>query len=321
MILTLTCSWLTVLAVTTAYKFPNTDGPHKPSRKLQLRDEDDPRFSMEVTMSDTKLPATAVYMNAVELAAQYARMDFLGRATQRRGVVLPQFPQVEIAIIPAPPARSVEVRLIIYTIYGLILDMAYGKNFNESEVEVKWENEVKAYIYFTPPVDNSPVANDDIMDLDSHLPADAPLLRQTNSTTTPPANVAFDWSPIYKPNGELLHPEDVFLVVLGAIKVLAPHPETEKVPGPFHTGSDVVDANIQIYLQNRRVSRPTPPFFRYCHVLEAVRRIPGWQLERRRFAEFFCSIEVNRRPLGVLLLEKGTFIPPLKEGNGNLSIA
>ena len=49
-------------------------------------------------------------------------------------------------------------------------------------------------------------------------------------------------------------------------------------------------------------------------MLEAVRRIPGWQLARRRFAEFFCSVEVGGRSVGVILMEKGPFDPRREEG-------
>ncbi|KAL8799891.1 MAG: hypothetical protein Q9182_005548 [Xanthomendoza sp. 2 TL-2023] len=283
--------------------------------------EDDPRFSMETTVSDTKLSPTAVYMNTVELAAQYAQMDYSGRVPQRRGVVLPQYPQIEIAVIPAPPARSVEIRLILYTLYETILDMVYTNGFNETEVEVKWNNQVKAYIYFTPPLDQSSGANDPILDHVLQLPANAAMLPKTNGTTALSPNTAFDWKPVYKPDGNILRVETVFLLSLAAIKSLAPYAGTEKVAGPFHIDSGTVSANIQVYPQDRRNPRPAPPFLRYMHVIEALRRLPGWQLERRRFGEFFCSIQVTRRDVGVLLMMKGPFVPQSQEGNWNVSIS
>ncbi|KAI4231416.1 MAG: hypothetical protein L6R40_007738 [Gallowayella cf. fulva] len=290
------------------------------SHTAQVNDDDDPRFSMELTMSETKLPPTAVLMNSVELAARYCGMDYLGRVPQRHGIVLPQFPQIEIAVIPAPPASSVEVRLVLYTIYATILDMVYGNQFNESEAEVRWENRVKAHVYFTRPMDDRPGgASDRSMDLIIPASGNTTALPAMANNTNQPLDAVFDWAPLYKPGGVILYPNDVFILALGALKVIAPYSVTEKVGGPFHVGSEIVDANLQVWLQNRRMPRPSPPFLRYGHILEAVRRIPGWQLHRHRFAEFFCTIDVGRRAVGVVLLESGPFVPQLTRGGGNAS--
>ncbi|KAL8764864.1 MAG: hypothetical protein Q9209_007848 [Squamulea sp. 1 TL-2023] len=290
------------------------NGPYVPMHKPQLGD-DDARFSMHVSMSDTKLPPTPVLMNAVELCARYTEMNFLGRAPLRRGIVLPRFPQIEIAVLPAPPARSVEVRLLVYAIYSIIVDMIYDHSFYECEAEVSWENSVKAHVYFTLPVDHVPSSNGQIRNIEPSMPANAAIAQQSTDITEPLTS-SFEWQATYKPGGLNISPNDVFMLAFGAMKVIAPNPITDKVPGAFHVSSDFVDANLQVWLQNRRIPRPTPPFLRFTHVLEAVRRIPGWELERRRFAEFFCSVESNGRPLGLIMMEKGAFQP----GNGgNLS--
>ncbi|KAL8786757.1 MAG: hypothetical protein Q9213_002578 [Squamulea squamosa] len=301
----------------TAQQSRFANGPFKPIFASQLGD-DDPRFSMRTSMSNTKLPPTPVLMNAVELSARYAEMDYLGRAPLRRGIVLPQFPQIEIAVLPAPPATTVEVRIIVCAIYSVIVEMIYGNKFYESEVEVSWENRVKAHLYFTLPLDAVLGSSDQIDDVESSVPANTDVAHQMTNNTTQPLDTTFDWKAIYKPDGLNLRPNDVFMLALGAIKVIAPKSMTERVPGPFHVGSEVVDANLQVWLHNRRIPRPTPPFFRFTHVLEAVRRIPGWELERRRFAEFFSSVEVNGQPVGLILMEKGAFQP---ENGGDLSIS
>lgn len=306
-------------AIAQAFPFGN-DSTIEPS-KLWLGDDDDPRFSMRVIMSDTTLPPTPLLMNAVELSARYAEMDYLGRTTQRSGIVLPQFPQVEIAVLPAPHSRSIEVRLIIYTIYATMLEMIFFKRFNECEVEINWEGRIKGYLYFTPPGNAAFRPSLQPQNPNASTPNRTPHLPNQQLNSTPqPDNANFAWAPIYKPNGENIAPNDVFLLALGAIKVVAPFPTTEKVPGPFHIGSEGVNANLQIIMQHGRMPRPVPPFFRYSHVLEAVRRIPGWQLARRRFAEFFCSVEVGGRSVGVLLMEKGPF-DPRREEEGSLSAA
>lgn len=297
-----------------------THGPLSPSSKLRLAEEDDPRFSMNVDVSDTSLPPTAVLMNAVELAAQYAEMEYLSRVPQRHGIVLQEFPQVEIAIVPARPARTVEVRLIMYTIYGAILEMKFGRGFRECEIEVLWENQIKAYVYFTRPMDDtssSPTGR-----FKENLPRlprnpSAPESKPTNLTSSS-VNTVFDWTPVYEPRGQNIPPFEVFLLALGAIKVVATYSTTTRVGEPLHIGSELVNANFQVWPEMRR----SVGNLRYGHVLEAARRIPGWQLARHRFAEFFCGIEANRRPLGVVLIQKGQYVPALaSKGGNNVSVS
>ncbi|KAI4088314.1 MAG: hypothetical protein LQ339_008729 [Xanthoria mediterranea] len=295
-----------------------THGLLPPSSKLRLTEEDDPRFSMNVDMSATSLPPTAVLMNAVELAAQYAGMEYLARVPQRHGIVLAQFPQVEIAIVPARPARTVEVRLIMYTIYGAILEMKFGRGFHECEIEVLWENQIKAYVYFTPPTNDksSPTGRfkENVSRLSRNL--SAPESKPTNLTSSS-VNTVFDWTPVYEPRGQNIPPFEVFLLALGAIKVVAVLSTTTRVGEPLHIGSELLNANFQVWPEMRR----SVGQMRYGHVLEAARRIPGWQLARHRFAEFFAGIEANRRPLGVVLIQKGQYVPVWGSKGGNVSVS
>ncbi|KAI4275305.1 MAG: hypothetical protein LQ337_003331 [Flavoplaca oasis] len=303
-------------------RIPTEDAPHLLRPKHRLMAEDDPRFSMRTEISDTKLPATPVLMCAIELAARYAEMDYLGRTSQRHGIVLPQYPQIEIAVIPVPPARTIEVRLVIYTIYGTILEMMFGDGFYETEVEVLWNRQIRAHVYFTLPMDESPnPKNLTEQDVITAVTNASNLTQIRADVTNPPLNTVFEWRPIYKPGGQNLPPFDIFLLCLGAIKVVAPFPITAKLPDPVHINSELVDANLQVWPGQRPGSRArtAPPFFRYGHMLEAVRRIPGWELARRRFAEFFCGIEANGVPVGVVLLEKGPYIPDLGAGDGNFA--
>ncbi|KAL8690720.1 MAG: hypothetical protein Q9218_003902 [Villophora microphyllina] len=312
------CCLLTSLATATSQNSLFVNGSTRYIPKPRLGDDDDPRFSIEVSMGDTKLPPTPVLMNAVELSARYAEMDFLSRTPQRRGIVLPQFPQIEIAVLPAPPARSVEVRLILYTIYALVIDMIYVDGFYESEVAVSWENVVKAHVYFTLPMDNDLHTKNQTREHHSSASDNGTVSDEMADGTVQPLNTVFDWHPVYKPNGKNLFPNDVFVLALGAIKVIAPHRITEQIPGPIHIGSGMINAHMQIYLDNSRRPRPIPPFLRYGHALEAVRRVPGWQLARHKFAEFFASIEISRRPVAVILMEEGPYVGP---GDRNVTIS
>ncbi|KAL9600010.1 MAG: hypothetical protein Q9219_003479 [cf. Caloplaca sp. 3 TL-2023] len=316
------CMLAACSAAATTTQIPPPPPPHPPrvngtlisSPKLRLaHDTTDPRFSIQISKSETKLPPTPVLMNAVELSAQYAEMDFVGRAPQRQGIVLPSFPQIEIAVLPEPPARSVEVRLVLWAIYEIILDMVSSSRFCECEVVVRWEGLVKAHVYFTLPLDDNekgyrlPPAGSK-----GGFPNQVDN-NNNNNNISEPINTLFSWRPTYKPSAHNLPPASIFLLSLSTLKTIAPHPLNEQVPAPFHISPypSSVDANLQVYFEHfpsRR--RPAPPFLRYSHVLEAVRRLPGWMLARRRFAEFFASVEGGGggRPIGVVVVEKGEFV-------------
>ena len=96
----------------------------------------DSRFGFKAIYGETNLPLTPCFMNVVELLAQYAELDWLSRVRLRHGVVLPAYPQVEIAVLPAAPATSVEVRLIIWGIWVGIRDIITRNNYHEAEFEV-----------------------------------------------------------------------------------------------------------------------------------------------------------------------------------------
>ncbi|KAL8940718.1 MAG: hypothetical protein Q9216_002668 [Gyalolechia sp. 2 TL-2023] len=280
---------------------------------------------MRVVYGEDPLPATAVFMNAIELCAQYVELDFLGRTGERHGIVLPEYPQVQIALLaPATATRrkTIKVRLAIWALYGALLDMTLNNKFRENEWEIIWDKEVVASLFFTLPLDADslktangtarlipPLPQKDLIEISEPVPA------RVNSGTG-----HFDWKPVFVPNGKILPAKSVFLLTMGTLKAIAPNALTDKVLGPFHVGSDAIDANLQAYLQNRRTPRTSPPYFQFGHVLAAARRIPAWMLARRKFAEFFCSVEVSTRPVGAMLIEKGHFRPPsIEEFGGNIS--
>ncbi|KAL6713289.1 hypothetical protein ACLMJK_008754 [Lecanora helva] len=281
--------------------------------------KDDPRFSMSVSYGHTDLPLIPTFVNAIELMAQYAEMDPSSRIRSRTGTVLPGYPQVEIAAVPEAPHRTIEVRLLIYAIYGLMIDMKDRKLFKEAEVTVMWSEAKVAFLYFTIPLDLNSIAGNqtsglDLSRLEGIADSKATLTPDLSSTGT------FSWRPVFTANAKNLPAQDIFILCLGTLKVFAPLPVTDKVDGAFHVASQIVDANLQGYLQNRRTPRTKPPYFQVAHVIEAVRRIPGYMLAQKRFAEFYCNIQVSSRPVGHLLIEKGAFVG-LDGPSGNVSVS
>lgn len=268
-----------------------------------MLETDDPRFAMEVTYDETDLPTTPVFMNVVELLAQYAMMDYMGRIHGRHGIVLDSYPQVEIAMLPATPSASVEVRLVVWAIYGGMIEIVDKNMFRQCDIAFSWDGRLVGNVYITKPLDD--VTN--TISLTNGLATP----RSENSTNLD-ANIGrFDWIPIYKPNGQNIAPKDVFIMVMGTIKLIAVHPMNQKVEGAFHMGSAFANAHVEVYLQDRRVPRSRPPYFQYGHLLEALRRTPAWMLQNRRFADMYSSISSGTLRVGQMLLAKGAFDPRL----------
>lgn len=120
----------------------------------------------------------------------------------------------------------------------------------------------------------------------------------------------FKWHPLFTPASKTLTVVEVFLTVMAGLKNAAPHPASDKIPGPYASAAVDVYANVQFYLHRRRIPRLKPPFFQYIHVIKALRLVPGYMLEKKRFSELFFSIDVSGVPVGEGYIEKGHYVPP-----------
>ena len=274
--------------------------------------DDDPRFSIEILYGMTDIPVNPLLMNVVELMAQYAELDYLGKTRQRHGIVLPGYPQVEIAVIPAAPATTMDRRLVIWALYGAIIYMVSHNRFKEIEVPISWSGDVVGYIYFTISEDSALGGENGTANMQSANFAtgvnNSTLMNHT-SILDPVSVGQFDWSPVYKPDGENILPKDIFILAMGTLKAVAPHSTTDKIQWPFHIGSEIVNAHAEVYLHGRSRPRSQPPYFQYGHILEAARRIPGWMMQRRKFAELWVVLKSYSQPVGMLMYLKGPFRP------------
>lgn len=271
------------------------------SSSVGMLETDDPRFAVAVSRDETDLPATPVLMIVVELLAQYAAMDYLGRTRGRHGIVMESYPQIEIAVLPAGPSTSIEIRLVIWAIYRGVIEMVRENMFKQSDIAFSWDGRVIGNVYITRPLDD--------VSRSRNLADGAATLMLENSTNLDRSIGRFGWMPIYTPNGQTLPPQDLFILIMSTIKLIAQHSMDEKVEGAFHMGSAFANAHVEVYLQERRSPRTRPPYFQYSHLLEALRQIPAWMLQNRRFAEMYAAISSASRGVGHLLMAKGPFNP------------
>lgn len=280
----------------------------------------DSRFSLRAMYNENSLPVTPCLMNVVELMAYYAELDWLSKVTYRHGSVLPSYPEVEIAVFPAAPATSVEIRLVLWGLWIGTRDLMQTGKFREVEFEVLWERQVKAHIYFTKPFDihvtssnGTSDTNEPLTLLPSPNETAGGILDTSNSTENSPDALSdgrFVWKPFFTPTAKTLTVFEVFLTVMVGLKNAASHPADGKIGSPFASAASDVFANVQFSLHKRRTPRTNPPFFQYIHVIKSLRLVPRYMLEKKKFAELFFAIEVGGIMVGEGYLEKGHYIPP-----------
>ena len=298
----------------------------------------DTRFAHKAIFSENTLPLTPCLMSTVELLAQYAERDWLSQVRARHGVVLPEYPQVEIAVIPAAPAFSVEVRLVIWGLFVGIRDIVLENNYHEAEFEIFWEEKLVAYIYFTLSTDLRVTSSNTTLGTEESLNLLLPSPNNTIGNTLDTSSSArdspdalydehFSWRPIFAPTARTLTVVEVFLTVMAGLENAASHAASDKVHGPYASAAVDVNANVQFGIHKRRKPRPRPPFFQYIHIIKVLRLIPGYMLEKRRFSELFFTIDVDDLVVGEGYLEKGPYVPPgfvlgdVLASKGNVSLS
>ena len=314
------CTAVNTLAIISPSQTLSTTFTNVQSLNTTLYNSDiDPRFGIVANYAETKIPITPCLMNIVELLANYAELDWLSSVRVRQGVVLPSYPQVEFAVIPAAPATSVEVRYVIWGIWVGIRDMVGRNNFREVEFDLYWDERAVAHMYFTKPMDLGPSSSNETRGTDEPSTLSptsngnaSVILDNSNSTTNLSGTLnadGFSWEPTFPPHAKTLTIFEVFLTVIAGLKNAAPHPALDKIPGAYASAAVNVDASLQIFIHKRTTPRPRPPYFQYIHVIEALKLVSAYMLAQGRFAELFFLMQVNGLPVGDGYLRSGA-VPP-----------
>ena len=314
------CTTVNTLAIISPAQALSTTFTNVQSLNTTLFSSDiDPRFGIVANYAETKIPVTPCLMNIVELLANYAELDWMSSVRVRQGVVLPSYPQIEFAIIPSAPANSVEVRFVIWGIWVGIRDMVSRNIFCEVEFDLYWDERVVAHMYFTKPMDLGPSSSNETLGTDEPLTLSptsngtaSVMLDSSNSTTNLSDTLneeRFSWTPTFPPEAKTLTIFEVFLTTIAGLKNAAPHPALKKIPGAYASAAVNVDASLQIFIHQRTTPRPRPPYFRYIHVIKALKLVPAYMLAQGRFAELYFLMQVNGLPVGDGYLRRGA-IPP-----------
>lgn len=259
----------------------------------------DSRFSIRAGYSHARLQPTAVLMNAVNVAARLAVLDF-----NQRFIVdiapLQRYPDVKIDFVPVPPMIAVETKILVWGLYGGINDIVGRKQFREVEFDLLWNGKVVAWLRFEkavidmveePAGGKQPTIKPQVLQTSIQNDTMPPRLQTDTGLTTNPTPFAF--SAQYTPYSKPLSIFQVFMSVFSALVQIAPLAATSDVKELAYEAQDF-NSRIVVFKKDRKVRQ----IFEYRWLVEGLKRIPEFMFESARFAELEWEIVVNGKEVG-----------------------
>lgn len=286
---------------------PNLTSIYRPTTILKDIDED--RFEIKGRYGEDSINMISMLMNAVNGVADLAHKGFRGRIPEVIVDKLPGYQNVDIRISPALPARDIEVRIALWGLYFLAVNMVETRRFKNANYDLWWDGVIVANIVVKP---HTAVATlersgkQPLTDEEANLSLLSSKTSNPTSTlfSTPSTNTGLTcffkfFSP---PAGEPIPALEVFVTVLATLRTLAQWPSTDTVE-PFRTGCKDHDVRIQFLAQE--FPRTGPPFLQYGFLIDMVREIPAFMLGKRKWAELMIVTAFGREIVGTARLEKG----------------
>jgi len=134
----------------------------------------------------------------------------------------------------------------------------------------------------------------------------ASSLDSTTGVASRAENAGLGWHFEYFESAAKIAPQIFFITVMATLKHIAQWPETDVVE-PFLSGPPGFDTRFQ--LLPRDTPRSEPPFLLYGSLIDVLRQLPAFALEKKKFAELMMIMSfgedvigeavVDIRPLGI----------------------
>ena len=287
----------------------------------------DPRLQILARYGDTDLPRTSCLMNAVDLLATLARMDYNGRIPETKSST-PGYANVIIEIRPHQPAKFLATRLAVLGVYFSIWRMMTDNIFKFATFAIHYDGKPVGFVWILPlmAVNQNQVQNlagaplgAKLLDLNgtssNTLSRSAIDKDVTNANTANAINADFELVMSFYPQGTPLSSNAVFITVLGTLKHIAMY-DVSKTATPFEISVHAFNCLIRWEIAANS-GLTGPPSFEYKWILEAAKQIPVWMLTHR-FAESFFTMVVNGYVVGQGSIFSGTR-PGLGKEEGNVT--
>ena len=259
----------------------------------------DPKLTLKGRFGRESLPIIPVLMAAVEGLADMAYLEPKRRIRGFHVANPPQYTDNDISIQPAPNQADFEVGFAVWGLYYVLYTMVMTKTYNDSDFLVLWNDvEVGRIIIQRRRIPSIP----DTADFDSSV---VPEIQNSSS---------FGKSAVLAPGGgtmgldyffdfmedEKIAPQEVFLIVMAALKDISKQPDTDVVK-PFRSKVPGIKAGIQFMELEK--PRTEPPYLLYGNLIDTIRKIPSYSLDHKRFGGMTIIISFDNHIIGEAMME------------------
>lgn len=259
----------------------------------------DPRFGMEVYFTDEPLDQISCIMVAINAMADRALHDWNSRVPFFRSRWLQKYPHVDISVQPEPPATDIDQKVLIWGLDAALYNIIVRVEFVEAYFDLLWSNVKVATMHFRS---RAPY-------LAAPLTLGAGLSNQTSvprGNATDAATISaygdiahFVFLPLDDPNP--LDRMSVFTIIMSALRYVAVPSASAVVTEMWRVGP-MPGRNVKIEVTGQYgpgLPRRGPPYLEYRYVVEALRAVPEWMLDRDSFKDVSVGIYVRNVLVGV----------------------
>ena len=272
----------------------------------------DPRFSSELYYTDhITLDQRSFLATATITMAIVALMDFYGQVGNFQSALVPAFSSVSIQFRVAAPARQIETRIAVWSIFVAVTNIAATGRYHKAVLKIYW-NRIRAATLRIQPRATSQLTLERRSDSPRNVSDDLPYLHSSVSAAWEDAypgnaNVTsilsygdLDYNCQYLDDAEELSVGEVLGAIMAGLRVVAAMPKNDHMDGSFTTNTESIDTKITFYGD---VTDPQHPTYQYKYVIETLREMSSWLLSHGRLAEMSCSFVAGGQ-FGTGLLEK-----------------
>lgn len=261
-----------------------------------------PRFDARIGYGDDRLRSTSLLMNGVDALATLALKDQTARSSGAH-FHFERYPDVVIDVTPKYPAVDVLNEVALLCIWWGMAVVLRERGYKDAEIDCLWDTVVVAQVNFERSGYLSLLNTTNALAPTAKGPggsvSPSSLITTTNDTLLAAVTPGF----YFHENSQTLSIPSVFFTTITVLTAFAYYPNTDPVEtwAIVRTGPEW-DTSM---LFEPYSIRTRPPFFEYRWAIEAVRQMPGFLLQQRRFAELGIRVIVDGVRVGTALLEKG----------------
>ena len=248
----------------------------------------DPRFRMESYYGTISLSFTSLLLNAVNGMAILAHQPIGQRIRDVPGIVLAAHQDAGIGITASPPSKTFENRIAIWGIYAAIDGMVDIGVFREAQIFLFWDDRKVALITMWKPKEVQLSPN-------GSLGIEGLMTANTSLTSGSSLRPGF----YFLPSGAVLSFQEVFMAVLATLQNLAYWSDTDVIY-PFTCKAQDFNAILQVSFDGS--PRTKPPYLLCTYVIDVVRQIPQYMLEKNHFADLAMIITIRADVIGHAIL-------------------